>query len=1428
MSKKVYNLRSLPGGRRGTSGAGAGCSSMRTVGDQESSRRAPIDKSMTADRRGLNRRALGVEVTADDSGDETNSLFSSIPSTRPSYMTRSTSTLSTISTPDSVVQEVNLDYELAPTSGQTRRRWTPEINKFILRTYLQLTALETDTKTYLEPLHLKFIEKYPDIQVSRQRLGDQRRAIVRNKLLPQKIIDEIYREVKEELNQLQITLQTQHVQNPYNQQNVPTQNTVQTVSLRPQSQNTTQTRMRWTNEQNEAIMRSYYRITNLGTNETAYRQQLHEDFISRFPSLAHLSEQRIADQRRAIVNNNYIKKDRLNILKQEIAEELQSQNRNSAVTSTDHNLFCNEYNIENTQQPHINTEQLDLFEELPLNIQTSTSIIEAQTILSREPHIDETFQQAYTFYKDTEPTNRTYIPKQKPSRKLAHIVNYLNIITLSENTNNDTDFHTLQTLIYCAAWTAAKLNGAKILLQSGDNNTHHTKQEYKPSWQKRLERRLEDLRMKIGRVTQYINGNRSRYIVKQVQNIMKQYKTHTIHEEPNTQAAHTLDTLKQKLSVVTGRLKRYKACDLRKQQNSQFTHNEKLFYRNIRQATSNTQDNRRPSEMVNTLTPDLLHSFWAQIWQNPVQHNAEASWIQTEMTANCAEVQTMNFEYISPSILDNVLRHVHNWKSPGSDNIHSYWYKKFTTVQPYLHNFINTFIQNPNTMPSYLTLGKTFMIPKDLDDLSNPAKYRPITCLQTLYKIITSCVSEVIYQHIDSNNILAEQQKGCRRFSQGCKEQLIIDSVVLKQVQKTKSNLFSMYIDYKKAYDSVPHTWLVQVLEIYKIHPTIVTFLKTIMTQWSTVLKLTTSNESIETQPIHIQRGIFQGDALSPLWFCLALNPLSNILNATTLGYPLNDTITDGQTDGQRNLLNHLLYMDDIKLYAETENQLTELANITEQFTKDIQMEFGIDKCKINSVRAGQNHQHNYTLSTGEHIEALSEQDAYKYLGYNQLLQIHHKQTKQKLTTQFQHRLNTILKTQLNSRNTIKAINTFVIPLLTYSFGIIAWTKTELRTLQRKINTTMTKFRKNHPRSCLQRLTLPRKEGGRGIIDISNLHNKQITSLRNYFFAKATQSTLHKSIVQADHKLTPLNLKDTAEQPNEKIIDIQTKVREWTQKSLHGRHRHDLCQQNVDKEASNAWLNRGELFPETEGFMIAIQDQVVETKNYRKYIIKNLNVDTCRKCNSSPETIQHITGACKTLAQNDYKHRHDQVANIIHQKLAHRYNLIDSITPYYKYTPQTVLENTTTKLYFDRAILTDRTIHYNRPDVTLINKTTRTGYLIDIAIPNTHNLQNTIAEKLSKYTELKDEITRLWNLQKVTIVPIVISTTGVIPKQLHQSINTLNLPTNTYHLMQKAAILNTCRIVRKFLQTETDLPHNTVQSNIPNSTLSISTDVHLA
>ena len=103
----------------------------------------------------------------------------------------------------------------------------------------------------------------------------------------------------------------------------------------------------------------------------------------------------------------------------------------------------------------------------------------------------------------------------------------------------------------------------------------------------------------------------------------------------------------------------------------------------------------------------------------------------------------------------------------------------------------------------------------------------------------------------------------------------------------------------------------VKVVELFKVSPTIINFLKISMTKWKTNLHLNYSEESIIFENSETNSGIIQGDSLSPLLFCLALTPLSHKLNDTGYGYKIGDK-----------KINHLFYMDDLKLYEKNDKEL--------------------------------------------------------------------------------------------------------------------------------------------------------------------------------------------------------------------------------------------------------------------------------------------------------------------------------------------------------------------------------------------------------------------------------------------------------------------------------------------------------------------------
>ena len=175
-----------------------------------------------------------------------------------------------------------------------------------------------------------------------------------------------------------------------------------------------------------------------------------------------------------------------------------------------------------------------------------------------------------------------------------------------------------------------------------------------------------------------------------------------------------------------------------------------------------------------------------------------------------------------------------------------------------------------------------------------------------MYKVLTSIITESACIFLESNKLLLKVQKGCLRRSYGCKDQLLINKAILEEVRYKRRNLSTTWIDYQKAFDSVPHTCIVKSLELYKICPTITRFMRENMKLWDTILHLNHDKGMMKSRRIKIKSGIYQGYSLSPLVFCLALASLSSLLNKSGYGY-----------NTPHGKMSHLFYMDDLKTYMQ-------------------------------------------------------------------------------------------------------------------------------------------------------------------------------------------------------------------------------------------------------------------------------------------------------------------------------------------------------------------------------------------------------------------------------------------------------------------------------------------------------------------------------
>jgi hypothetical protein len=108
------------------------------------------------------------------------------------------------------------------------------------------------------------------------------------------------------------------------------------------------------------------------------------------------------------------------------------------------------------------------------------------------------------------------------------------------------------------------------------------------------------------------------------------------------------------------------------------------------------------------------------------------------------------------------------------------------------------------------------------------------------------------------------------------------------------------------------------------------------MEKLNTRLFLKTKQDITQSQPIQIRRGIFQWDSLSPLFFYIAFIPLTDETIRADCGY---------QVHGTERKINHLLYMDVLKLAGRDENDLKKEIKIVQTIRKETNMNLGSQKC---------------------------------------------------------------------------------------------------------------------------------------------------------------------------------------------------------------------------------------------------------------------------------------------------------------------------------------------------------------------------------------------------------------------------------------------------------------------------------------------------
>ena len=187
------------------------------------------------------------------------------------------------------------------------------------------------------------------------------------------------------------------------------------------------------------------------------------------------------------------------------------------------------------------------------------------------------------------------------------------------------------------------------------------------------------------------------------------------------------------------------------------------------------------------------------------------------------------------------------------------------------------------------------------------------------------------------------------------------------------------------------------------------------------------------------------------------------------------------------------------KTICKNEKELGTLIHTVRLYSQYIRMKFGIEKCALLVMKSGKRHlTDGIELPNQVKIRPLAENETYIYLGILEADTIKQVEMKNKIQKEYLGRTRKLLETKLSSRNLIKGINTWAVAIVRYSGPFPKWTRDELRQMDQRTIKLMTMHKALHPRDDVDRIYVPRKEGGRELSSIEYNVDASILRLEDY------------------------------------------------------------------------------------------------------------------------------------------------------------------------------------------------------------------------------------------------------------------------------------------------------------------------------------------
>ena len=339
-----------------------------------------------------------------------------------------------------------------------------------------------------------------------------------------------------------------------------------------------------------------------------------------------------------------------------------------------------------------------------------------------------------------------------------------------------------------------------------------------------------------------------------------------------------------------------------------------------------------------------------------------------------------------------------------------------------------------------------------------------------------------------------------------------------------------------------------------------------------------------------------------------------------------------------------------------------------------------------------------------------------------------------------------------------------------------------------KTRKMLTYYKMIYRNQCLDRLYLPRSEGGIGLVEINGAFRATMVGLGQYLISNT--DPLMKAVTKQHRDTLPQNISivkmaknfggDIIEDPPDTdnktpataqgqfkrkvygLQDKQIRLDRWKGHLRAGYFPQELEKCYIDKKASLSWLRNGRLGFDGERVIIAAQDQGLVTNGFKKMARMTTN-DKCRFCKDAVESPLHLMSACPILlADGHYTARHNRVCSYLHWRICSAYGI--PTKQVWEHEPQQVTATDQVYITYDKPIVLGRYVDGGaiKPDIIVWDKEKKTAKVIEVTVPNDYGLNAAERKKVTKYQDLKNDLRNTWELDEIEILPVVIGVTGLI------------------------------------------------------------------